>query len=79
MPKGGYRPGSGRPLGARNFLNRQLEQAIRETGEDDLLIASSAVFDDQKQEWRIRLAAAQVAFGVLLGRRKYEHLQTNTQ
>lgn len=68
MPRGGYRPNAGRRPGSRNIATERLERALAATGEGDLLLAASKVFDDPSQDWRLRLDAARIAFGAVVGR-----------
>lgn len=60
MARGGKRPGSGRPPGARNKRSIEQEAQIRESGKTPLEYLVS-IYQDEEQPERMRLEAARSA------------------
>lgn len=60
MPKGGPRPGAGRPKGSRNKRTQEQEQAVEESGMTPLEYLTS-VYRDVTREVSERMEAAKAA------------------
>ncbi len=62
MPRGGYRPGAGRPRGARDRVNTVLIDHMAATGAPDLVGQLSAVAEAQSVPVATRLEALRRLF-----------------
>lgn len=60
MPRGGSRPGAGRPPGSRNKRTEEQEKAIKESGLTPLEYLTS-VYRDEAKEPQVRMEAAKAA------------------
>jgi len=58
MPRGGARPGAGRPQGARNKATRELQDLAREYTEDALETLSKICSKGQSEAARVAAAVA---------------------
>jgi len=68
MARGGFRPGAGRPRGAKNRTTAELAKWVSVAIGDDLASKLTSIAEDPKIECEIRLEAMRRLSGLLLGR-----------
>lgn len=68
MPRGGARPGAGRPKGSRSVLAAELERYVDEADADSLEAALFSVSENPRVPVSVRLEAMRRLFGLFSGR-----------
>lgn len=63
MPRGGYRPGGGRPRGARDRVNSELIEHMAASGAADMIGQLTAVAEAPYVPAKMRLEALRRLFG----------------
>lgn len=78
MPRGGARPGAGRPKGSTSVARKGVVRAVERLEEPNILAAISVVAEDSALPWRVRREAAHLLHGVIVGRIRQAALRRTT-
>lgn len=79
MPRGGPRPGAGRPPGARNYRSRMIEEAARRTAGTGIMPVEFllTIMRDEVQPMALRIDAAKAAAPYVHPRLISQHLTSD--